>query len=113
MEYPDNKRITRAKTAITKPSSEGKDFYEFDPVIVIQEENIKDGKNWNHPDMSESLSYDGDYHGGEKASDYGLKNRMLFIVNNRTAKGKSVDVSQIKGGYGVYELPIDAAPLQA
>ncbi len=109
VEYPDNKRITRAKTAITKPSSEGKDFYEFDPVIVIQEENIKDGKNWNHPDMSESLSYDGDYHGGEKASDYGLKNRMLFIVNNRTAKGKPVDVSQIKGGYGVYELPIDAA----
>lgn len=32
---------------------------------------------------------------------------MLFIVNNRTAKGASVDVSRIEGGYGVYELPIE------
>lgn len=35
------------------------------------------------------------------------KNRILFIVNNKTAKGASVDVSQIRGGYGIYELPIE------
>lgn len=35
------------------------------------------------------------------------KNRMLFIVNNRTRKGVPVDVSQLSGGYGIYELPIE------
>ena len=28
-------------------------------------------------------------------------------MNNRTVKGNPIDVSQIKDGYGVYELPID------
>ena len=53
-----------------------------------------DGKDWSHPDLS---------------SEYNLKNRMLFIVNNRTAKGASVDVSRIADGYGIYELPIEVA----
>lgn len=61
-------------TEVKKPSGAGKDFYEFDPIMVLQE-----GRD---------------------------ENRMLFIVNNRTAKGAAVDVSQISGGYGVYELPI-------
>ena len=77
-----------------------------------------DGKRWVHPDLSGGLAYeagDGDEAGGQSdssyvgrsASEYNLKNRMLFIVNNRTAKGVPVDVSQIEGGYGVYELPIE------
>lgn len=32
---------------------------------------------------------------------------MLFIVNNRTAKGAPVDVFQIGGGFGVHELPME------
>ena len=79
------------KTDIEKPLGEGEDFYEFDPIIVIQEENIIDGKEYAAEDGSENT----------------LKNRMLFIVNNRTAKGERVDVSQIGDGYGVYELPIE------
>lgn len=85
------------KTNVMKSSSEGEDYYEFDPIIVIQEENTMDGRSWYHPDLMENQS------------EYNLKNRMLFIVNNRTAKGASVDVSQISGGYGVYELPIEVA----
>ncbi|MGN0703430.1 MAG: hypothetical protein ACI4LD_02595 [Lentihominibacter sp.] len=84
------------KTDIRKPSGAGEDFYEFDPIIVIQEENTMDGREWSHPDLSED-------------SGYNLKNRMLFIVSNRTAKGTSVDVSRIADGYGIYELPIEAA----
>lgn len=82
------------RTDIEKPLSTGEDCYEFDPVIVIQEENVLDGKKWSHPGKTDSQS--------------SLKNRMLFIVNNRTAKGAPVDVSQIRDGYGVYELPIKA-----
>lgn len=114
----DRKTALGYKTDIQKPLDEGRDFYEFDPVIAIQEENIMDGKRWVHPDLSGGLSYeagDGDEAGsqsdssyvGRSASEYNLKNRMLFIVNNRTAKGVPVDVSQIEGGYGVYELPIE------
>ena len=100
------------KTEIQKPLGEGEDFYEFDPIIAVQEENIMDGKKWFHPDLSGGLSYEkgGDSdtsYVGKKASDYNLKNRMLFIVNNRTAKGAAADVSHISGGYGVYELPIE------
>lgn len=114
----DRKTALGYKTDIQKPLDEGRDFYEFDPVIAIQEENIMDGKRWVHPDLSGGLSYeagDGDEAGGQSdssyvgrsASEYNLKNRMLFIANNRTAKGVPVDVSQIEGGYGVYELPIE------
>ena len=62
-------------TEVTKLIDGKRDYYEFDPIMVMQEESDN--------------------------------NRMLFIVNNRTAKGKPVDVSQIRGGYGVYELPIE------
>ena len=62
-------------TDVKKLLSKKKDYYEFDPIMVMQEESEN--------------------------------NRMLFIVNNRTAMGKPVDVSQIRGGYGIYELPIE------
>ena len=105
------------KMDVMKPSGAGEDFYEFDPIIVIQEENTMDGRNWYHPDLSEEMSEtagsnddnsesDSDYE-LKSASEYNLKNRMLFIVNNRTAKGASVDVSHIGDGYGIYELPIE------
>lgn len=114
----DYKTALGYETAIEKPLGKGEDFYEFDPVLVIQEENIMDDRKWFHPDLSEGLSYgagggiedddkSADSHVGRKASEYNLKNRMLFIVNNRTAKGEPVDVSQIGQGYGVYELPIE------
>lgn len=108
------------ETEIEKPLGKGEDFYQFDPVIVLQEENIMDGKRWEHPDTFGSLSYkageeqekeagSGDDAADRKASDYGLKNRLLFIVNNKTAKGASVDVSGFKDGFGIYELPIDTS----
>lgn len=102
------------KTDIKTPLGAGEDFYTFDPIIVIQEENILDGKSWYHPDLSGGLTYEtGDEsdtsYVGKSASEYDRKNRMLFIVNNRTAKGSPVDVSQITGGYGVYELPIEVS----
>lgn len=108
------------QTNIKTSLGEGEDFYTFDPIIVIQEENILDGKNWCHPDLSGGLTYEengsaGDSAGsdasyiGKSASAYNRKNRMLFIVNNRTAKGFSIDISQIAGGYGVYELPVEAS----
>ena len=104
------------RTEIKKPLGEGKDYYEFDPIIAIQEENIMDGKKWFHPDLSKVLTYEADSaeadetdtsYVGKTAAQYDLKNRMFFIVNNRTAKGKPVDVSQIGDGYGIYELPIE------
>ena len=101
-----NKRFSVSKTTIKKPLGAGKDYYEFDPVIFLQQENIKDGKKWEHPDTAANKESQGD-DVAHKASDYGLKNRLLFVVNNRTVKGKPIDVSQIKGGYGIYELPID------
>ena len=80
-------------TDVKKLSEDGNDYYEFDPIMVIQEENDRGGKNWTHRNLEDVENT--------------LINRMLFIVNNRTAKGKMVDTSQINGGYGVYELPID------
>lgn len=120
LENYDYKTALGYDTDIQKPLDKGQDFYEFDPIIAIQEENIMDGKRWFHPDLSGGLAYeagDKDKTGseadssyfGKSASEYSLKNRMLFIVNNRTAKGVPVDVSQIAGGYGVYELPIEVA----
>lgn len=63
---------------------------------MIQEENIRDGVEWGHPDLFDAA--------------YNLKNRLLFVVNNRTAKGNPVDTSQIKDGYGIYELPVEIVP---
>lgn len=112
VEKYDPKTSLGYETDVKKPLGKGEDLYEFDPILVIQEENTRDGKKWTHPDISEDLqskssSKSDDSHGGKTASDYGLKNRMLLAVNNRTAKGAPVDVSQISGGYGVYELPIE------
>ncbi|MDD7215718.1 MAG: hypothetical protein PUH94_03505, partial [Firmicutes bacterium] len=118
IENYDYKTSLGYNTDIEKPLGKGEDFYEFDPIITIQEENIMDGKKWVHPDLSGGSSYEagvGSEKGSQsdeayvrrKASEYNLKNRMLFIVNNRTAKGVPVDVSRISGGYGVYELPIE------
>ena len=101
-----NSKFSVSKTSIKKPLDAGKDCYEFDPVIYLQQENIRDGNNWEHPDTEEGKEIQ-DEKNSHKASEYGLKNRLLFVVNNRTVKGKPVDISQIKGGYGVYELPID------
>lgn len=106
----DPKKELACRTEVKKPLGQGEDYYEFDPVIVLQEENIKDGKKWEHPDLSGGLSYETEgeqdnAYIGKLASEYNLKNRMLFTVNNRTAKGAPVDMSQLKGGYGVYELP--------
>ena len=99
-------------TEIKKSDGETEDYYEFNPILVLQEENILDGETWEHPDLSGGLSYivGGDNSktsAGRTASEYNLKNRMLFIVNNRTVKGEPVDVSQLKDGYGIYELPIE------
>lgn len=118
LEKYDSKTALPYKTAVKKSLGTGEDFYEFDPIIVIQEENTIDGKKWVHPDLSGGLSYEvngkvkdqkevEDTNKEKTASDFDLKNRMLFVVNNTTAKGKHVDVSQIQGGYGVYELPIE------
>lgn len=97
------------KSKISKPLGDGKDFYEFDPIIVVQEENLVDGMNWEHPDFANKSVENSDYESSKakSASEYGLKNRLLFIINNRTAMGDNVDMSQISKGYGVYELPVD------
>ena len=108
----NNKRDLRTQTKIRKPVGEGRDYYEFDPVIVLQQENIRDGKAWEHPDLDNAYSRDEESDeedaAGKKATDYGLKNKLLFAPNNRTAGGKSVDTSEIEDGYGIYELPIDS-----
>lgn len=65
-------------TEIIKSNGVDEDYYEFDPVMAIQEDS-------NNKD----------------------RNRLLFIVNNRTAKGNHVDVSEIRGGYGIYEISIE------
>lgn len=87
---------------------EGEDNYQFDPIIVLQEENLMDGIKWEHPDMMRDVSLDkDDDYIGKTADKYNLKNRILLIVNNRTAKGKCIDVSKIADGYGIYALPIE------
>ena len=100
------------ETTIKKSTEKGHDYYEFSPIIVLQEENILDGKSWNHPDISGGISYEvggetDDTYVGQNASEYGLKNRMIFVINNRTANGKRIDTSKIKEGFGIYELPIE------
>lgn len=116
--HDDEETALGYQTHVERPLGAGEDLYAFDPILVIQEENIVDGKQWFHPDLSGRLSdevgsvqedseeADDDYT-GRTADEYNLKNRMLFVVNNRTAKGAPVDVSQISKGYGVYELPIE------
>ena len=67
LENYDYKTALGYDTDIQKPLDKGQDFYEFDPIIAIQEENIMDGKRWVHPDLSGGLSYeagDGDEAGG-------------------------------------------------
>ena len=110
----DNKTSLGYETEIARSVDNRKDYYEFDPIIALQEENIMDGIKWEHPDQSEGLEYEAgeaeDETETKTAADYGLKNRMLFIVNNRTAKGEPIDVSEIVEGFGIYELPIDTVP---
>ena len=101
----NEKKSLGYNTKIERTADKGEDYYFFDPTIMLQEENIFDGKKWHHPDLEDNAEKNGD--GGKMASDYKLKNRMLFIVNNRTAKGFPVDVSKLDKGYGIYELPID------
>ena len=84
------------KTEVEKLVGANKDYYEFDPIIAIQEENIRDGVEWEHPDLYNAEN--------------NLKNRLLFVVNNRTAKGKAVDTSKLRDGYGIYELPVEIVP---
>lgn len=91
-EEHDPEDSPRYSAEVKKPSGAGEDYYEFDPIMVIQEETREDGEEWESPNLA----------GSQRET----KNRMLFIVNNRTAKGEPVDVSQISGGYGIYELPI-------
>ena len=148
LETYDEKISLGYETEVEKPLGAEEDFYEFDPIIVIQEENLIDGGRWVHPDLIGGLPYEAgseeedssgqedgsgqeesseagsagtletadqpnaegqpeDDYAGKSAAAYNLKNRMLFIVNNRTAKGAPVDVSQITEGYGIYELPIE------
>ncbi|NBI61851.1 hypothetical protein D3Z38_01905 [Clostridiales bacterium] len=120
VEAQDQETSLGHRTDIKKPLGAGEDYYQFDPLIVIQEENVLDGKQWFHPDLSQGSAWkagdeqesdrrSNDSHLEKVGSQSGLKNRMLFIVNNRTAKGASMDLSQIQGGYGVYELPMKAA----
>lgn len=99
IEYHDTEKSSGYKVSIEKPLHSGKDYYQFDPVVVLQQENTIDGIKWVHPDLSDSSSH-------ENKSSYAVKNRMLFIVNNRTAGGETVDVSKIQDGYGIYELPL-------
>ncbi|MCI7392256.1 MAG: hypothetical protein MSH28_01935 [Clostridiales bacterium] len=108
-EYQQYRISPDGKTKLSKPLGADKDFYEFDPIIVLQQENIKDGTEWKHPDTKSGIVEDKAKNDVVSASEYGYKNRMLFIVNNRTAKGKPVDVSEIRDGFGIYELPIDSA----
>lgn len=120
VEAQDQETSLGHRTDIKKPLGAGEDCYQFDPLIIIQEENVLDGKQWFHPDLSQDSAWkagdeqksdrrSNDSHLEKVGSQSGLKNRMLFIVNNRTAKGAPMDLSQIQGGYGVYELPMKVA----
>ncbi len=110
----DKKTSLGYETDIVRVDEKNSDYYEFDPFIVLQEENVIDGIQWEHPDILSGYSYEA----GEEvadtenrtAADYKLKNRLLFVVNNRTAKGEPVDVSQLPEGFGIYELPIEISP---
>lgn len=99
---------SKGDVQIETPLRSGADFYRFDPVIVLQEENLADGKNWVHPNLGTGDSpEEDDNYTGKTAEEYNLKNRMLFFASNRTVRGKKVDFSQVKGGYGIYELPVE------
>lgn len=67
------------------------DSYSFNPAIILQEENSLDGIIRNHPDLEKGV----------------MKNRLLFAAQSRTQQGNTVDFSGVKGGYGIYELPIE------
>lgn len=101
-------RVLDGRIELESSMDEGDDYYQFDPIIVLQEENLMDGIKWVHPDMIHNvdLQKDADYI-GKTAEQYNLKNRILFIVNNRTVNENLVDVSKITDGYGIYELPIE------
>ncbi len=103
-----NYQMSEGIVKVEPSLDEGEDYYQFDPIIVLQEENLMDGVTWEHPDLagSETLEKDGNY-AGKTADQYNLKNRLLFVVNTRTAKGEKVDVSKIADGYGIYELPVE------
>lgn len=92
----DHETELEYKTEVKKLTGANKDYYEFDPIIAVQEENIRDGVEWDHPDLHDAKN--------------NLKNRLLFVVNNKTAKGKTIDTSKIKDGYGIYELPVEIVP---
>lgn len=102
----DKKRTAESEIKIAKPLNGDGDYYEFDPIITLQQENIRDGKDWEHPDLADRSEKD---QSERDASSYGLKNRLFFVPNNRTVKEEIIDSSQIKEGYGIYELPIDTA----
>ncbi|MGF6376582.1 hypothetical protein M2140_001659 [Clostridiales Family XIII bacterium PM5-7] len=111
-EEVDGKTTLEYQSQVRKRSGEGEDYYQFDPILVIQEENLLDGKKWEHPDLTEeqpaeTVDENEDAYLGKSAAEFRLKNRMLFAVNNRTAKGAAIDVSQIGEGFGIYELPIE------
>lgn len=117
VEKHDYKKELGYNTEIKKPLEDGEDYYEFDPIIVLQEENIRDNKKWHHPDLTGDVAYEADSEEGESASvksasEYNLKNRMLLAVNNRTVKGEPIDVSQMGDGFGVYELPFEVVANQ-
>ncbi|MGN1412812.1 MAG: hypothetical protein ACI4WY_01055 [Anaerovoracaceae bacterium] len=112
------------QTEIERSLDNGEDYYVFDPILALQEENTMDGKQWFHPDLTGNLPYEAgevnddagasdESHAIKTASAYNLKNRILFIVNQRTAKGVPVDVSHLADGYGIYELPIETSASSA
>ena len=50
--------------------------------LVENLKNIRDGKNWVHPDTIKEVGTKDNDSAIGMASSYGLKNRMLFVVNN-------------------------------
>lgn len=92
------KRELGYQTKVKNSLGKGEDYYRFNPILIFQDEPLKAEKQWEHPDLA-----------GGKTPEEKHKNRIIFIVNNRTEKGRPVDISQIKGGYGIYVLPVDVS----